>query len=329
MRLSKVNALKVGATLCVLFFIVILAIFPDKYLSVTKDGITLWAITVLPSLLPYFFLTALLTKTGVVSKVSKIFSPVTKKLFNLSGISAYAFTMSILSGYPVGSKIVSDLYLKGLISEGEAKRMSVLCSTSGPLFIIGAVGVGMFNDKASGFIIYACHVLSSVITALLFRKFGGNELVKPNNFTVKSESDILYDAVYSSVISSLMVGGFVSIFYVLTQILIDFKIVMPFAYLFYPLFTKFKESGLEVSMGFVAGLIEFTKGCNLIAKLGVNPLTVSLCCFLITFSGASVLAQSLSFLGKAKVNAIFFILSKLVSGIIASLLCYFACLIFL
>ena len=329
MRLTKRNTIKLGATLCVIFFIVILAFFPDKYLSVTKEGISLWAITVLPSLLPYFFLTGLLSRTGVVSKASKLFKPLTKKLFNLSGISAYAFSMSILSGYPVGSKIVSDLYAQGLIGGGETKRLSVLCSTSGPLFIMGAVGVNMFNNKACGFIIYACHVLSAILTTCLFRSVGGSEITTNSHFNLKNENDVLYEAVYSSVISSLIVGGFVRIFYVLTQILIDFKILTPLSYLLNPLFLKFKGDSLTASTSFVAGLIEFTKGCSMITKLGVSPLTVSVCCFLITFSGASVIAQSLSFLNKAKVNPLFFIASKLVSAIIACLLCYFACLIFL
>ncbi|MBR6737030.1 MAG: hypothetical protein IKL82_01535 [Clostridia bacterium] len=329
MRLTKINALKVAITIILIFFIIVLAIFPDKYVSVTKDGIMLWAITVLPSLLPYFFLTALLTKTGVLTKITKVFTPITKLLFNLDGISAYAFFMSVLSGYPVGSKIVKDLYLESAISGGEAHRLSILCSTSGPLFIIGAVGVSMLQSKTAGFIIYISHVLSAIITTILFRKYGENG--GASKFLPKTTNcdNFLYEAVYSSVISAIVVGGFVSVFYVLAQILIDFKVLTPFYYLLNPLLLKLGASGNEVSIAFTCGLIEFTKGCSMLSSMGCNPLTVSLCSFLITFSGASVIMQSLSFLGSANVKGAFFIACKVVSGIFAFLLCYLLCFIFL
>lgn len=329
MKIFKFTAIKVILTVALVFFVVVLAIFPDRYVAVTKQGIMLWAVAVLPSLLPYFFLTTLLTKTGVLSKASKLFKPLTEKAFRLSGISAYAFFMSILSGYPVGSKIVSDLYGQALISKGEAKRLSVLCSTSGPLFIIGAVGVSMFESKIAGFIIYACHIVSQILTALFLRGFGEKATCNGLAPLHLNENNALYDAVYSSVISSLVVGGFVSIFYVLAQILIDFKIILPLSYLFNPLFSSLGASGSETSIGFVVGLVEFTKGCNLLSQLGLNPLNVSLCCFLITFSGVSVIMQALSFLEKAKVNPLFYIASKIISAIFATLLCYFSCLIFL
>ena len=58
--------------------------------------------------------------------------------------------MSILSGYPIGAKIIHDLYSKDLITEEDAKRMSIFSTTSGPIFIIGAIGVGMLKNYKLG-----------------------------------------------------------------------------------------------------------------------------------------------------------------------------------
>jgi sporulation integral membrane protein YlbJ len=229
--------------------------------------------------------------------------------------------MSMLSGYPVGSKIVSDLYRLNLISKGQANRLAVLSSTSGPLFIIGAVGVCMFENKTIGFIMYISHLISVFLTALIFRNYGENEdaLISPLSF--EKSDNLLYDSVYSSVISAIVVGGFVSVFYVFSEIFIDFKILYPIELIFKFILSPLSSSGLEASAVSV-GLIEFTKGCNLLSKIGATPLTVGLSNFLITFGGVSVIAQSLAFLNKAKVNPKIFIISKLISGIICFIICY-------
>ena len=74
-------------------------------------------------------------------------------LFRVPGIGSFAYAMSITSGYPMGTKIVSDLRNQNLCSIEEGQRLLALCSTSGPLFVIGAVAVGMFNNLYLGVIL--------------------------------------------------------------------------------------------------------------------------------------------------------------------------------
>lgn len=325
---KKLTNPKVLLVIILTFLIVALSAFPDVYSQTTFSGIKLWATAVLPSLLPYFFLTALLTKINVLSHFCNRLTPLMKKPFRLSGSAVYAFFISILSGYPVGSKIIADLYEQKSISDGEATRMSILCSTSGPLFVIGAVGNAMFKSKTVGFILYLSHVLSAIFTALLFRKVGGKEKEFSPIFLSQNDDNALYSAVYSSVISALIVGGFVSVFYVISQILIDFKILYPLSFLTGAILKPIGGSFLQ-GEAFSVGLVEFTKGSLLLSQTGTTSLSLSICCFLITFGGLSVILQSLTFLKKANVKAPFFILGKLVQGTIAGCLCYLTCLIFL
>ena len=326
--LSGAKVVKLLLIASIIFLIIALAIYPEKYSKSTYKGVLLWAVSVMPSLLPYFFLTAILTKMNCLTNAFTKLSKVTEKLFRLGGISCYAFFMSVLSGYPVGSKLTADLYQNDLIGKGEANRLSLLCSTSGPLFIIGAVGVSMLNSKTAGFIVYIAHVLSAVVTALIFRNF----YEPPINSRLLLKSDktdnILYEAVYSSVISVLVVGGFVAVFYVISEILLDFNILYPINFLINIIIKPLSRSGKE-SLGVTLGLIEFTKGAKMLSGLSLSPLTVSLTCFIITFGGVSVIMQSLAFLKKACVKTWFFVLGKLVQGIISFIICYFICLAFL
>ncbi|MBO4323032.1 MAG: hypothetical protein J5836_00065 [Clostridia bacterium] len=300
--------------------IVLLAIRPEIYLKSSFEGIKLWALTVLPSLLPFFFLTSLTSATGVIEKFSRKLEKPMRKIFRCGGICSYAFIMSILSGYPVGAKMISDLRKNGAISPSEATRMSTFCSTSGPLFIIGSVGTGMFNDKRAGYSIIAAHILSAVICGIIFRFYGENDSPKSFIPNRKLSENILYDCVYSSVISVALVGGFVCVFYVFADVMINLKISLPAEYLI-SLFLKDERA----SKGFVCGLIECTRGAKTLSAIGVSPLSGSLACADISFGGISVIAQSSAFLKSAKVKTSVFMLSKTLQTIISFLLCLLIC----
>lgn len=62
------------------------------------------------------------------------------------GVGAYAFIMGIISGYPVGAKIVTEFRKNGDCSKAEAERLLAFTNNSGPLFIIGTIGVSMFGN---------------------------------------------------------------------------------------------------------------------------------------------------------------------------------------
>lgn len=300
-----------------LFVAVALAIKPDVFVSSALNGIKLWAIIVLPALLPFFFLTALASALGLTRTTAKIAGKPFSEIFRTSGVCAYAFITSVLSGYPVGAKIISDLKTQGLISSDEATRAATLCSTSGPLFIMGSVGYGMFSSKNAGVKILVCHVLSAVICGLIFRFYGKREISDNRLIPALNNADnILYDCVYSSVISVAVVGGFICVFYLFADMLEYFGVI---AFLAKPLAAIIKNERLASAV--IGGAIECTRGCKLLSLCGTNKITVSLACGLVSFGGVSVIIQSIAFLQKAKVKTGIFLSSKIIQTIIAFTLC--------
>lgn len=160
-----------------LFLLCLLLTAPARYAEACIQGMALWAKAVLPALFPFLILTGLLTKLGAAQKLADRLSPLTEKI-GLPGSAAYCLLVSLLSGYPVGSRTVADLYKGGAITREQAKRMSVLCSTSGPMFLVGSVGGAMFGSAAAGAILLAAHLLAviGVYLALYFanRRKKGN-----------------------------------------------------------------------------------------------------------------------------------------------------------
>ena len=137
----------------------------------TLNGLDVWLTKVVPALFPFFFATKLLTEMHVVEKIAKIFNPITTRLFKTPGISSYVFLMSIISGYPVGAKLISELFKQGKIDSDAATKMNSFCSTSGPLFVIGTVGVCMFYSQIVGVIILISHILGAILNGILYRSY--------------------------------------------------------------------------------------------------------------------------------------------------------------
>lgn len=160
-----------------LFLLCLLLTATARYAEACIQGMALWAKAVLPALFPFLILTGLLTKLGAAQKLADRLSPLTEKI-GLPGSAAYCLLVSLLSGYPVGSRTVADLYKGGAITREQAKRMSVLCSTSGPMFLVGSVGGAMFGSAAAGAVLLAAHLLAviGVYLALYFanRRKKGN-----------------------------------------------------------------------------------------------------------------------------------------------------------
>lgn len=312
------RVLPVLFTLIILFLMAMLILYPEKYIAASASGLLLFARLVLPALLPFMFMTAILTGIGGAELISRAFSPLTDKLFKSGGLSPYVYFMSVLSGYPVGSKIIADLYENKTISSAQAAKMATFCSTSGPLFIIGSVGAGMLGDKNLGFLLYGVHIISGIICGVIFR---GKAQSSPPLLMKKQNADqILNKAMLESALSLLCVGGFITVFYILAHILQDIGALLPLEMFLKLIFLPFSNSGAAAKPMSV-GLVEMTLGCEL---LSAQSGTFSLCAvsFLIAFGGLSIIIQQLMFLKKAKVCAGFFLLTKTVHAFLSFFLCF-------
>ena len=126
--------------LIIISLMLCLVIFSKSSVQVAKGSILLWANNVLPALFPFLICVELLKQTNFMEKVGKLLNPIMYPLFGVPGSGAFALIMGVTSGYPVGAKVSVDLYEKHLCSKNEAEKLIAFTNSSGPLFIIGAIG---------------------------------------------------------------------------------------------------------------------------------------------------------------------------------------------
>ena len=296
----------------VLIFLSLVFIFIPSLSDSVLDGIKLFFACVLPSLFPYFFITAILTELKTTSKISNSLSPIMKKVFNVNGVCGYTFFMSVIAGFPMGAKLVSDLKTKGFLTETESVRASAFCSTSSPVFLIVSVGSMMFKNTVFGVLLFLTNIMSAILVGIVFSFYRRKDKPKKiANLKQNVNVDFAFsDCVYSAVNSSLFVGAVITLFYTITEVLVALKILSPITYIFNTVIKDF-----NLSNGLTLGLFEITKGLKTVSNSGITLLSLPISAFICGFGGISVIAQSVAFLKKAKIKTAPFVLAKTLSAI--------------
>lgn len=319
------------AVACAAALLLLLALRPQRYAAACAEGIALWAKVVLPALFPFLVLTAWIARSGMADGLGRKLSPLLRRC-GLPAASAGAFLLSIVSGYPVGSRVVADLQRRGEIGRADAEKLSILCSTSGPMFILGSVGNAMFGGGKAGAVLLSAHlfgVLAVALPVLLFRNRSAAAEPSPSPAAQRSAarairapqarapSDTLGETVREAVLSVLCVGGFIALANVALCAAEDLLLLAPLRALAELCLCPFGAQAC--AEGIVYGLIEATRGCAALAAAGATGLPFA--AFAITFGGASILAQQLAFLRPAGVRAGRFIAVKAAQGCAAALFC--------
>lgn len=254
-------------------------------------------------------------------------------LFNVPGEGGYAFIMGIISGYPVGAKIVSDFYENKVCTKNEAERLLAFTNNSGPLFIIGTVGILLFGNSNIGILLFFTHLLSSITVGIILGIISRHCNTTKNNTTAtkymvskntsqqinSSLSDlgnILSTSISKSISTVLQIGGFVVLFSVILSILNKLNIIDFFSTIF-----NYIHIPKEISKSLISGILELTNGVSLASNLHTKNISINiiLCAFLLGFGGFSVLLQVLGIISKVGLSIKNYFYGKLLQGLIASL----------
>lgn len=171
-KLKNVKEYSISFIVIGLFLLLIL--FSNQCLYAAQDGINLFINSVLPSIFPFLVIVNILINLDILKKISKLLNPITKKVFNLPGISSLPIIVGLLSGYPIGAKISNDLYEKKLISKSTAEKLLGFTSNSGPLFILSYVGISLYHDTKTGILLLLTHIVSAIIVGIILGVVGKN-----------------------------------------------------------------------------------------------------------------------------------------------------------
>jgi sporulation integral membrane protein YlbJ len=319
-------------------FIAALIIYPKTAVEAASKGIKLWIEIVLPSLFPFFVASQLLSKSGFINIFGVLLEPIMRPLFNVPGCGSFALAMGIVSGYPVGATITTDLRKEKLLSKTEAERLLTFTNNSGPLFIMGAVAVGMFKLPRAGYLLYISHIAACLTVGLVFKYYKRQnckssrpvsslsenfriELSRMRNSTADPWS-IFGECIKNSIFTVLTIGGFIIFFSVLINIIIVSGISGSIGSFLAVFLGKYGMDSRNIE-GVICGIFEITTGTNMI-KLAPAALKIKLCCasLIIGWAGLSVHAQVISIVNSSDISVKPYIFGKALQGSISAVYTY-------
>ena len=188
--------------------------------AAAAEALSLCARSVIPALFPFLVVSSLLLSLGLGELLSPMLAGLMEPLFRVDGVGSSALLLGLVGGYPIGAKTAADLYRGGRLSRPEAERLLAFCNNSNPVFLISVLGVGVFGSVRAGVWLWLIHLLSSLLTGLLFRNHGGPARRQAGGtaaFQVVSLSAAFVAAVRESLSGMLSVCAFVTFFYVLAR----------------------------------------------------------------------------------------------------------------
>lgn len=265
--------LKTTMLICACYMSAAMLINPTACIEAAGDALNLCAQVVIPSLFPFFVCSNLLIALGGARVLSRYLSKWMRPLFGISGSGALAVVLGVISGYPVGADCIAGLYRSACCTKTEAERMLTFCNNSGPLFVMGAVGIGMLGNQRLGILLYVIHVVSALLTGVLFRKYGKTtqkEVYRlPPATPLQPPVSAVGNAVADGVTSICKVCGFVVVFAVFTA--------------------TFSDSG---DSSLIYALLEITGGLKaLLNTKMLGEYLLPAVSFFLAFSGVSVILQ--------------------------------------
>lgn len=257
--------LTAGMLLCIMLFVLA---FSAQAAQGVQQALQLCAFSVIPSLFPFFVLTGLFVTLSPSAFFPRTVSGMAAKLWGCSSDGLSVFFLGILGGYPLGARILAQMYHSGRITAKNADHLLLFCNNAGPAFILGMVGLGRFGSLRTGVYLYLIHVFCAALLGIIFRKNKVDLRTSPSASSPPPFSAALVQAVSSAGSSMVQICSFVVFFVTLLQLL----------------------TGITgISHPLLLGCVELTNG---ILQLGSTRLDFAMAAALLGWGGISVHLQT-------------------------------------
>lgn len=299
-----------------------LIMWPKQSSEAAKDGLLLCFNVIIPSLFPFFVLSSLVVELGFAGYFGRVLERVMRPLFRVPGGCASALALGLIGGYPVGAQTAVALYEKGMCSKTEAERLLAFCNNSGPAFIVGVVGAGIFDSSRVGILLYLAHMTAAVCVGVVFRFYKRREQELPAisrmPFQAKRLSAAFTDSIKNSFFSILNICAFVVFFTVLIRMLTISGVFQSVA----GRIDSFLPDRMGESWGerLLIGLLEVSSGVCSLSGEGRFAGKLAMAAFMLGWGGLSVHCQVLSFAGTSGVPMRTYWVGKLLHGGLSALL---------
>ena len=290
------------AVLIILFLYLGIFINPSLIIESGISSINIFKTKLFPSIFPFFVLASLLLELGIATKISNKLNPIFKRLFHVEGNSSFIILVSIISGFPSGSKYVVESYKNKTIDKATANYLLTFTHFANPLFILGTCGL-ILNSLSLAYKILIIQIISNLILGIILRPKEIKTLKKINNYQNKSFLEALPKAINDAIKLLLFMFGSITFFMFFSKLLTSFLSLNPF---------------FET---IITGILDMTSGISLVPGIDTtNYIRGLLVLTFITFGSFSVHLQVLNNIKEEDLEYKYFFFGRIIETSIALLL---------
>lgn len=299
-------------TLAYLLLIIIILSKPEATFQYAYEGLYQWAAKMVPTLFPFMMISSIMVYSGADLELGRMLSHVLRKIYKYSSYGLYAIFMGFFCGFPMGAKVVSDLYEKKKISKSEADTLLAFCNNIGPAYFMGIImpilrTCGYHNTLPFVFGMYGIPAIYGIVMGYLHTtetKMPDTALVSGNYNTSAPPRISLAATLKKSCVdntqSLIILGGYIT-FTNAFRIFLDF---MPLSINNKNILSSFLE---------IIGGVQAIYTTTLLPNQKVFWMMTALC-----FGGVSCIMQTSSFLEKSGLPVSHYLKHKAITTLISA-----------
>lgn len=286
-------------------------------LDSVNSSILLCLTVIIPSLFCFMVISNFIMLTNLSIIMFKPFNFISKYILKLPSSLTYVFILSMIGGYPIGAKLISELVRSNKIDIITANRMLIFCVNSGPAFILGAVAIPIFNSTTIGILIFFSHIISALIIG--FISSFKIKSINQNNYQLDflSYSTGIINSVSLSIKTLANISGLVVLFSAIISILSKFGIIDKLTFLLQTFIPA------DISNVIAQGMLEITTGINSATSITPSMMLIVCITFITGFSGICIIFQSITMFSGIKIKKFQFILFRLIHATLSAIIVSF------
>lgn len=128
------SGIRLTGTLLFLLFTVCILTHSELSLSYAAMGLKLWFEKMIPSLLPFMILSGIVIRLGLTENIASFVYPLIRPLYRVRKNVCYCMMLGFLCGFPMGARVVADLYSRGQLTREEGEYLLCFCNNIGPVY---------------------------------------------------------------------------------------------------------------------------------------------------------------------------------------------------
>lgn len=257
---------------------------------------------VIPSLYAMMIVSGLMIRTGLIQCAARYTSRAGRLIFGMEGEVSAVFLFSMFAGYPVGARMIGQLYDSGRLSKRRAELFCGVCYGAGPAFVQGCIAQRLYGSQAVGRTIVISTVAANIVLALGLSLFVRRDASDNAPAKAACSKDVLTDCILSAGRSMAEICFMITAFAVAAAMLDD--------------------SGVFAVLGDrYAAIARTLLDVTAVEELPRRDYTlIPLLSGIVSFGGICVICQAAA-MNSGRLNAAPMIIMRVISGIIS----YFVC----